>query len=122
MQVVESSGDGISTDLIRITISLPNRAGSQDTMIQGYVQKVGNALVTVSGSPIALPAAPASGSVYYIVQIDWTSGTATSGQASVKVSNSGYPSPDAGNIQVFAQTLTAANPNPGSDMTLSTPD
>jgi hypothetical protein len=108
--------------LIRITISLPNVAGTKDTMISGYVQKVGNPIVTVSGSPLALPGAPSSGSVYYIVQIDYTSGTATSGQASVKASNSGYPSPDAGNIQVLAQTLTSTNQNPGSDMTLSTPD
>jgi hypothetical protein len=121
MSVREVGGDGVSTDLVDVTMALPNANGGLLT-IEGKVRKVGQTLNIITGSPLSLPRAPLSGSIYYVVQVDYSSNTATSGVVSIKQSTSGYPSADASNMIVFQQQLGTADINPGADVKILTPD
>lgn len=110
------TGDGIATPQVSVSIEMPDSGTSY--LIGGLVDPVAGGPIAVSGSPITAPAVPGSGTVYWIIQVDTTTGTAT-----VKSSTSAIPVPDAGNITVFTQTLASTAPsNPVLVATNTTPD
>ena len=114
--LADYTGDGITTDLIQVAVSLPD-AGTTYT-VAGYVKKVGNAGVNVASTTLTSAGVPGSGTNYEIVQVDYTSGIAT-----IKTSTSSLPTPDANNIVVFSQTIpTGASADPVLDGATVTPD
>jgi hypothetical protein len=118
MSVTELSVDGVATDLISLRISIPNVAGG-DLVVEGFLRRVGQPApgVAVTGGQLKMPGTPPSGSIFWVLQIDYLSGL-----ASIKTSTSSYPSADATAMIVFSQTLTSSTTNPGTDLTIVTPD
>ncbi len=109
------TGDGLTSVLITTNISLPDAGSSVG--IAGTVSTPGNAPVTITGSPVTVPSPPGSGSIYFIIQINTSTGAAT-----VKQSTSATPAPDAGNTTVFADILLPSNTDLALDPSESTPD
>lgn len=115
MTITNQTGDGAVADLLDVTLTLPDTGTSMG--IFGRVQVVGAAAVAITGSPLAIPAAPASGSVFYNVQVD--SGT---GAATVQQSTVADPTPiSSASRVVFRQTLVPTSTNPAL-VASSTPD
>jgi hypothetical protein len=109
------TGDGVVDDLIDVDILLPDSGNA--VTISGRVQRVGQAAQTVAPTVVNGPGVPGSGTNYWIIQVDWTSGAATA-----KSSAASMPAPDANNLVVFQQTLPSnASPDLAFD-TSQTPD
>lgn len=115
MTITNATGDGISVPLVAVSVALPDSGTS--VPIVGRVQPAAGTAVTVTGSPVTIPAAPGSGSIYYVIQINTTTGAAT-----MKQSTSAMPTADAGNIVVFQQTLGTTSSDPALVATSVTPD
>ena len=116
MTLSNQTGDGIVETQIQTNIYLPDANGGNLTIL-GTVTPVGGPLVAITGSPIAYPSAPGSGSIYLILQVNSSTGAAT-----LKQSTSAMPTPDSGNIQVFADTLTPSTTDFAQDPNAVTPD
>lgn len=117
MPVTASSqtGDGIVADFVDFDLVLPD-AGTA-VAVSGRVQPVGGASVNVSGSPLTMPTAPASGSTFWNVQVDMLSGLATA-----QSSPTADPAPVSLSARVvFRQTLSTTSTNPALTPE-STPD
>jgi len=115
LTVTNQSGDGATATLLDVTLQMPDM-GTVVGII-GRVQTVGNPAVTVTGSPLAIPVAPAAGSVFYNVQVDSTSGAAT-----VQQSTTADPAPISPTaLVVFRQTLGTTSTDPAITPD-STPD
>jgi hypothetical protein len=121
LTVSYSEGNAATDNQLALSILLPDANGG-NASVAGNVQAA-----SVSGTPspafsvgpttIALPAAPGSGSLFFNIQIDLTSGVAT-----LQQSTSAPPSPiNANNVIVYSQTLTAATTDP-AESDGSTPD
>jgi hypothetical protein len=109
------TGDGVKDPIIATSIQLPDSGTS--VIIDGAVTPTGGPAVTVTGSPLTAPAAPGSGSVYWIIQVNTSTGAAT-----VKQSTVAMPAADSGNQIVFAQTLIPATTDEAANATDVTPD
>lgn len=83
---------------LEYTVALPDAGTS--VKIAGAVSGAGGVKVAITGSPISAPANPGSGSIFYIIQVNTTTGAATLLQ-----STEAYPVVEAGNIEIFRQTL-----------------
>ena len=115
LSITSQTGDGLSADFFDVSLALPDSGTS--VAVTGRVQPVNGASVNVSGGPLAIPAAPAAGSVFYNVQIDSASGVAT-----VQQSTTADPAPISGTARVvFRQTLTPTSTDPATTPE-STPD
>lgn len=99
------TGDGLLDDLISTSIELPDTGTTLN--LSGSVQAVGATLVTITPATLAMPAAPASGSIFWNVQVDKGSGVAT-----VQQSTSADPAPLANNEVVLRQTLGTTSTDP----------
>jgi len=109
------TGDG-PEPIITTAIELPDSGTS--VIITGAVTPQGGGVpVAVTGSPLAAPAPPGSGSVFWVIQVNTTTGA-----ASVKQSTSSMPTADAGNVVVFQQTLVPTSTDEALVATDVTPD
>ncbi|GAC1502544.1 MAG: hypothetical protein NVS1B10_07340 [Candidatus Saccharimonadales bacterium] len=111
------TGDGQSANLIQANIQVPDSGYS--VSITGVVQVVGQSVVSITGSPLTFPSAPASGIINVIIQIN-----STTGAASIKQNTTAgtFPTPDAGNIQVFQTVLGTTSTDLALDASNQTPD
>lgn len=108
-------GNGQADDRLAIQVQLPDGNGG-NANVGGAVQAVGQSVQTVSAT-LALPAAPGSGSIFFNIQVDVTSGAAT-----LQQSTSAPPAAINGNNRiVYSQTLTPATTDPALDAGV-TPD
>ena len=114
LTVSNTTGDGVTSTLIDLDIELPDAPGT--LLIAGSVTPVGQAAVAVTGGPLAIPAAPASGSVFYNVQVNTSTGV-----ASVQQSTTADPAVQANSIVAFRQTLAPTSTDPAL-VPESTPD
>ena len=115
MTITNQTGDGAVADLLDVTLTLPDSGASMG--IFGRVQVVGAAAVVITGSPLAIPIAPAAGSVFYNVQVDSGTGAATIQQSTVA-----DPAPITPASRVaFRQTLVSTSTDPAL-VPSSTPD
>ena len=105
------AGDGIQAPAVRANIQLPDSGTTIN--VQGiYVRPSigqnpqGTAIpVTFSGA-VNSPGVPGSGTNYWIAELNTTTGA-----LAVKTSTSATPSPDAGNITLFSQTIPSTAPS-----------
>lgn len=80
-----STGDGIKTPKVVAQIELPD--SGQSIVISGTVQAPGQAIQSLdASSPLTAPSIPGSGSIFWQIQVDWTTGT-----ASIIQSTTAYP-------------------------------
>lgn len=104
------SGDALVDPFLAITVVLPDSGTS--IVVQGAVQALANAMVAITGSPLSGTACPPAQITYYIIQVNWTTGA-----ASLKTSTASMPTPDAGNLLIYSDTLqvsdTALSKDPG---------
>lgn len=114
---VNLTGDGVTATLLLTNIQLPD-AGSS-VLINGRIQVPASAALDITGSPLTFPAAPGAGIINVIIQVN----TAT-GAASIKQNTSPgvFPTPDAGNTQVFQTVLQTTDTNLALDADNVTPD
>ncbi len=115
LSITSQTGDGMVADFVDVSLALPDSGTA--VQVTGRVQPINGTSVNVSGGPLAIPAAPASGSVFYNVQVDSVSGVAT-----VQQSTTADPAAISGTARVvFRQTLTPASTDPATTPE-STPD
>lgn len=115
LTVIDVTGDGVVADLSDVAIQLPDSGTS--VTISGRVQAVGASSAAITGSPLTMPTAPASGSVFWNIQVDTVSGA-----ASVQQSTSADPAPISQTARVvFRQTLSPSSTDPALTPE-STPD
>ena len=112
----EASGDGLTTPYVNYAIALPDTNGGA-VQITGQVQQPGQAAQSITGSPLTAPTAPGSGSLYWNVNVDYTTGA-----ASVQQSTSADPPPTATGLILYRETLNATTIATDLDLTQSTPD
>lgn len=115
--ISNGTGDGVTADLINVSIQLPDSGNS--VAIGGRVQKVGQTIQTITGSPITFPAAPGAGIINVVIQVDYTTGI-----ASIKQNTSAgtMPTVDANNLQVFQTVLQTTDSVLSLDSDNITPD
>lgn len=109
-------GDGVTDDSLNIGVQLPDTNGGNLTVL-GRVAATGQAAMNVPTTTLAAPAAPASGSLYFNVQVDVTTGVATMQQST----SAPPPAISANNRIVYSQVLTATTLDPALDAG-TTPD
>ncbi len=115
LTITNITGDGVFDDLFAVTLTLPDTGTV--VAIDGRVQPIAGASVAVTGSPLAIPAAPTTGSVFYNVQVDTVTGLAT-----VQQSTTADPVPISASARVvFRQTLVLSSTDPALTPS-STPD
>lgn len=108
LTVLNTTGDGVSATWIDAQIQLPDSGTS--VKVTGNVCLPGGTPVNVTGSPVTIPAAPGSGSIFYNIQVDGTTGAAT-----VQQSTSADPAPINGNsVVIFRQTLVPSSTDPAT--------
>lgn len=112
----EASGDGINAAIVNYAIALPDTNGGS-VLITGYVQQPGFSTQSITGSPLTAPVAPGSGSLYWNINVDYTTGAVT-----VQSSVSSDPLPTATGLILYRETLTATTLVTDIDPTQSTPD
>ncbi|MGO9813377.1 MAG: hypothetical protein ACLP53_21755 [Isosphaeraceae bacterium] len=104
------AGDGVGSPALRAIIQLPdcgNTVGVQGIYVPPSIGQIPLGIispVTFSGTG-ASPGVPGSGNNYWITELNTTTGV-----LSVKTSTSATPSPDAGNVTLFSQTIPSAAP------------
>lgn len=101
------TGDGTSSTNVDCYIQLPDSGTS--VLVAGSVNPTGaGGALVVTGSPLTMPAAPGSGSIFWNIQVD-----ATTGAATVQQSTSSDPATiDGNNVVIFRQTLISTSTNP----------
>ena len=113
--ISDVSGDGVLTNLIQLNISLPDTNGG-NIVVAGQVKAVAGLLQAVAGA-VAFPVAPASGSIYFIVEVNLVNGVVALLQSTVST-----PVPDANNIMVLSDILTATTTDLAQNPNFVTPD
>lgn len=103
-----SSGDGVIDPFVSAELTLPD-AGSS-IVIEGSIKPIGAAEIAITGSPLTAPSPPGSGLIYWIIQVNTSTGA-----ASIKQSTSSYPAPDASNVSMFNETLAPTDTNLAAD-------
>lgn len=106
MTVSNATGDGINDVRIVASIELPD-SGTSVTVGGTVLDPAVGTVQAITGSPVTIPAAPGSGSIYYVIQVATATGAAT-----VKQSTTAMPTSDAGNVVIFQQTLGTTNTDP----------
>ena len=110
MTISPVAGDGVGSPALRANIQLPdsgNTVGVQGIQVPPSIGQIPQGTI----SPVAFsgtvtsPGVPGSGSNYWITELNTTTGV-----LSVKTSASATPSPDAGNVTLFSQTLPSTAP------------
>jgi hypothetical protein len=115
--ITNNTGDGVIADQIASNIQMPDTGSS--VLVGGQVHKVGNPAVAITGSPLTFPAAPGSGIINVIVQVNWTTGAASIKQ---NTTPGVFPTVDAGNIQIFQTVLQTTTSNLALCASNVTPD
>lgn len=113
LTISNSTGDGVNDILIRASVEFPDSGTTVN--VDGQVQPIGGSLVTITGN-VTIPAAPISGSIFYIIEANLTTGALT-----VVQNVSGVPSADPNNVTLTTQTLTPTTTDPALDPVI-TPD
>jgi hypothetical protein len=114
LTVSNFTGDGVGSPIISTYVELPDSGTT--IQVGGSVTPIGGSPITVTGSPLTAPTPPVSGSVYWAIEVNSTTGAAT-----VIQSTSSMPTVDPGNLIVFSQTLTPTSTNPAAVPTNVTP-
>lgn len=99
-----SSGDGVAASLLVASFGLPGTTNPTMLTLDGNFRVVGGTLQAINGTPLTAPSIPGSGSTYWCVQVNTSSGVAT-----IKTSSSSYPTADAGNVVVAQQQLQSTD-------------
>lgn len=123
VQYVE--GNGVQDDQLAISVQLPDANGG-NLIVAGVVQPTGGASDSLTPTTIAMPAAPATGSIFLNVQVDpYIVGGTPTIQQSIAAPPAALPSADAisGHVMriVYSETLTSTSTNP-ADTGGITPD
>lgn len=113
--ISNTTGDGQTSVYEDYDIEIPDSGGS--LLVAGSIQVPGNASVAITGSPVTLPAPPASGVIYALVQANFVTGALT-----VKQSTVAAQLPDAGNGAVYSVAIAPSNTSLVLDPNASTPD
>ena len=113
--ISNSTGDGVMSPRIDTDIELPDTGTG--VSVVGTVTPAGGATVSVTGSPVAAPATPATGLVYWAIEANLTTGA-----LAVIQSTTGAPTVDAGCIILFLQTLAPGQTSDTLAGADSTPD
>jgi hypothetical protein len=106
-----AGGDGVLTPYIACNVQLPDTAttipvgGSYQAPRIGASTPGVQPYVPFTGSPITPPSVPGSGSIYWNCVLNTSTGALT-----VTQSTSAYPTPAAGTIILFQQTLPSTAP------------
>lgn len=109
------TGDGATAPKLDTYIQLPDSGTT--VLVGGSVTAVNLPLATITGSPLTMPVAPGSGSIFWNIQVDQISGAAT-----VQQSTTADPAPVNGNtLVIFRQTLVPGSIDPATTLS-STPD
>lgn len=69
------TGDGVNTTLVNAVVELPDSGTTLN--VAGKVQYPGQPAVAITGSPLAIPANPGSGSVFWQLVVDYLTGAAS---------------------------------------------
>lgn len=102
MTIGNYTGDGVVADLIDLDLTLPDSGTS--IVISGRVQRVGQTIQAMTGSPLSAPVVPGSGYTGWIIQVDYTTGA-----ASMKAASNAIPTPDANNMVVWTDKVNAGD-------------
>lgn len=113
--IIDTTGDGVIVPYVQFALTLA--AAGAPIQGEGNVTPIGGSLVPLTGFPLTAPATPASGFVYWILQVNTTSGL-----CSIKQSTIAPPVADAGNVAFFSQTISLADADLGQDIAFSTVD
>ena len=105
LTVTNATADG----LLQASVSFPDSGTT--VKVDGHIrQNTNEPGVDFTGSTVTIPAAPGSGSIYYIIQVN-----PITGEPKVKESTSAMPEPDAGWVVLTQQTLTSTTTDPATD-------
>lgn len=96
-------GDGKADDFFNVAVLLPDTGSSMQ--VAGTVQIAGGTPFSIPLTTLTAPAPPATGSIYYNVQVDGTTGTPTLQQSTTAPP----PAINANNRIVFSQTITSTS-------------
>ena len=77
----------------------------------------GSTDTAMTGSPLTMPTPPGSGSIYWLIEVNTTTGA-----LDILQSTSAMPTNTGGCITIFQQTLTASTTDPAENATDVTPD
>lgn len=97
------------------SIQLPDSGTS--ILVTGALNPSTPGEVGFTGSPVTSPVAPASGSVYWLIEVNTTTGA-----LDMQQSTTGFPANNAGCITIFQQTLMPTNTDPALVPTSVTPN
>lgn len=102
------TGDGVTAPKLDTFVQLPD--SGTNVLISGSVTPIGGPQVPITGSPLTMPTAPASGLTYWNIQADTGTGTAT-----VQQSTTADPTLiSATSVLVMSQTLTPTSTDPAT--------
>jgi hypothetical protein len=108
-----NTGDGKNTLKIQAALTLPDSGTSLS--LAGTIQQPGQNPVALTGSPLTMPAAPGSGSIFWNVQVNYLTGAAVVVQSTVA---DPPPAGQGPNMPLLVgQLLQAANTPPGGRAT-----
>lgn len=114
--ISDMSGDGSNAPLVSFNLNLPDTNGG-NAVCEGTVSFIGLATVKIVNTPLALPVAPGAGQVFYMLQVNTSTGV-----VSLKQSTASYPTADAGNLLIYQETLGTTDTNPSNVAISSSPD
>lgn len=119
-------GDGVVDDRLMIGVQLPDTNGG-NLLVNGMIQVVGAPADYLTGATLATPSAPATGVIYWNVQVDpYTPGGTPSIQQSISAPPSALASADGNpaHVQriVYSMMLTPTTTDPALDPNASSPD
>lgn len=115
LTISNTTGDGITSNYEDYDIELPDSGST--CLVSGSVQLVGGTVQPINGSPITFPSPPASGLIYVIVQVAFSTGVVT-----IKQATAAMPVPDAGNGLAYSLIISPSNTDLALDPTAVTPD
>ena len=116
LTITNTPGDGT----FQAAIQLPD--SGQNILVEGSIWPGAtgdpNTETIFSGSPLTAPSPPGSGSIYWIIEVNQTTGA-----LDIQQNTTGFPvTNSAGCITIFQQTLTSSNTDDALDATSVTPD
>ncbi len=116
LTISNTEGDGLVDTRVDYALELPDSGST--IVLNGTVQGAGGPQFAMSPTSLVMPNPPASGTIFWNLQADTTSGAVTVQQSTVA-----DPSPiNTNNVVIFRQQLVAANTDPALNATDATPD
>lgn len=97
------------------SIQLPDSGTS--ILVTGAINPSTLGEISFTGSPVTSPVAPASGFIYWLVEVNTTTGA-----LDMQQSTTSFPANNAGCITIFQQTLAPSNTDPALVSTSVTPN